>query len=80
MKRPELREIPLSEVLPIPAKPEIVITMSQNQWDRFLQNAYEHDCILLELNHNELPVKAYKRKASLNDHGCLEPEGDECST
>lgn len=61
MKRPPLREIPLSEVLPIPIYPEVVITMSRQQWDKFLENAYKNNCILLELDHNEKPLKAYQK-------------------
>ncbi len=62
MNTPELNEIPLHNVFPIdPDKPQIVITMSEGQWDFLLQMAYDGDYVLLELNESEIPVRAYRR-------------------
>lgn len=64
MKRPVLNEVPLEYVIPpgqgaIP--PVGIITMSRGQWDCLLQEAYERGWILLELNDQEKPVKAYRK-------------------
>jgi hypothetical protein len=64
MKRPELNEIPLNQVLEalLDGKPSINVTMSEGQWDGFLQSAYETGHSLIEVNDSEIPVRAYRRK------------------
>jgi len=61
-KKPPLREIPLASVLPI--KPGTAYcTMSTGQaWDAILDAAYRTGWVLLELDDNEKPVKAYRRQ------------------
>ena len=59
MNRPELNEISLQDALSF--KPGGTITMSQGQWDSMLQFAYEDNWILLELNDDEIPIKAYRK-------------------
>lgn len=61
MRRPELNEVPLSTTIFGTGKPSVNITMSQGQWDGFLQAAYESGHYLIELDDNEIPVKAYRR-------------------
>lgn len=38
---------------------QATITMSVGQWDGLLESAYENGFVLLELDQNEKPVKAY---------------------
>ncbi len=63
VRRPPLRSIPLSEVLPLGVKPEVVVTMSRGQWDVTLQGAYDLGFVLLELDLQEQPIAAYQRAA-----------------
>ncbi|MCI0615273.1 hypothetical protein L0244_19960 [bacterium] len=63
MNRPNLNEIPLSDVLPL-RRPELIVTMSEGQWDKLLEISYERGWILLEVNDDEQPIKAYRRKVS----------------
>jgi len=61
--RPQLRQIPLSEALPLrPGR--LTITLSEGQWDALLAACYEGGDILLELDENERPVAAYQKAAS----------------
>jgi len=39
----------------------IVMTMSEGQWDVVLANAYELGWILLELDEDERPLRAYRK-------------------
>jgi len=41
----------------------LTITMSIGQWDNVLKVSYEEGCILLELDDNEVPIRAYQKKA-----------------
>jgi hypothetical protein len=59
IKRPELNEIHLHEVLD---KPTLLVTMSAGQWDELLQAAYDTGATLLELDDMEIPAKAYRRE------------------
>lgn len=60
MTRPSLREIPIADAL----RPgELTVTMSTGQWDALLQSMYSAGCILLELDDNENPVRAFQRRA-----------------
>jgi hypothetical protein len=36
--------------------------MSRGQWDSLLSDAYERGWILLELDENEKPVRAYRKE------------------
>jgi hypothetical protein len=40
-----------------------IITMGVGQWDVLLAASYEQGWILLELDANEYPVRAYRRAA-----------------
>ena len=64
MKKPELNQVSMDEVF---TKPGLVITMRKGQWDRTLKVAYDSGHVLLELNKNEKPVKAYRKAVN---HGC----------
>lgn len=55
----DLRQIPLSK-LPT-AKGDVIVTMSEGQWDLLLSTAYKRGCVLLELDSNERPVRAYQK-------------------
>ncbi len=60
MKRPKLNEIPMDpEIL---GKPGVNITMSDGQWDKFLQAGYDAGCTLIELDENQRPVRAYRNR------------------
>jgi hypothetical protein len=38
-----------------------IITMDTGQWDALLSAAYEQGWILLEVDDNEVPVRAYRK-------------------
>jgi hypothetical protein len=38
--------------------------MSEGQWDALLSAAYAQGCILLELDADERPVRAFQRKST----------------
>ena len=63
MKRPKLNEIPLSVAMDalLSGKPSISITMSKWQWDPLLHVAYEMGHNLLEVDGNDIPVRAYRK-------------------
>lgn len=55
--RDTLHEIPLSEAF----KPgELTITMSKGQWDGLLKAGYVQGCVLLELDDDEKPTRAFQ--------------------
>jgi hypothetical protein len=56
----DLRPIPLADALAFNAK-RCTMTMSVDQWDAVLSAAYENGWVLLELDENEIPVKAYQK-------------------
>ena len=64
MKRPVLNKVSLGDVVNglLGGKPSVTVTMSQGQWDRFLQAAYDAGHNLIEVDDNEMPVKAYRKK------------------
>ncbi len=66
MKRPKLNEVPLSTITD---KPTLLVTMSTGQWDRFLQAAYDAGATLLELDENEIPARAYRKRAGYITEG-----------
>ena len=59
MRRPPLREIPLSEALPLQLG-ELTVTLAEGQWDSLLAAAYDGGAVLLELGGDEKPVRAYQ--------------------
>jgi hypothetical protein len=64
VRRPDLRAIPLRDALagafaPLPTA--CVITMSEGQWDAVLAAAYRDGWILVELDANEVPLRAYQK-------------------
>jgi hypothetical protein len=59
IKRPVLNEIPLAGIM---LKPSVIVTMSIGQWDGLLAAAYGGGAVLLELDDNETPIKAYRQK------------------
>lgn len=59
MKRPVLNETPLGGIM---LKPAVIVTMSRGQWDKLLSAAYDNGATLLELDDNEMPIRAYRRK------------------
>jgi hypothetical protein len=61
MKRPLLEPYPLGEVFPL--RPgTVTITMSIGQWDPLHAAFYENGAILLELDDDERPVAAYRKR------------------
>jgi hypothetical protein len=66
MRRTELNKVPLASALASLCKPgtgRCFITMSMGQRDNLLQEAYERGWTLLELDHKERPVAAYKQQS-----------------
>jgi hypothetical protein len=61
MKRPKLNEIDLNKLNPL-SPGQVTITMSRGQWDGLLESAYEQGFVLLELDENEKPVRAYWKR------------------
>jgi len=58
----DLRPFPLVDVLPLWSHPgQLVVTMGEGQWDGLLSSAYELGWILLELDEDEKPVRAYRK-------------------
>lgn len=58
MNRPILNEVPLNTTM----RPATInITMSPGQWDGLLKAAYDHGAFLIEVDENEIPVKAYRK-------------------
>ena len=43
------------------------MTMSEGQWDGLLAAAYEHGWILLELDADERPMRAYRKPTAKGD-------------
>jgi hypothetical protein len=70
MKRPVLHEVPLDEVVEslVSGRPSVNVTMGAGQWDGLLQAAYDAGHNLIELDDNEVPVKAY-RKETVSKNG-----------
>ena len=62
LKRPHLTVIPLAEALP-PRPGTVSATMLPKQWDALIAEVYEQGGTLIEVNHRERPVRAYRRLA-----------------
>jgi hypothetical protein len=60
MTHRDLRPIPLADALDVRAKRR-VMTMAVGQWDALLSAAYDNGWVLLELDDDEVPVRAYQR-------------------
>jgi len=45
----------------------INITMSPGQWDKLLQAAYDAGHNLIEVDDNEIPVRAYRKKLDVKE-------------
>ena len=58
MNKPKLNEVPLHTTM---SPSTINITMSSGQWDGLLQAAYLAGHNLIEVDENEIPVKAYRK-------------------
>jgi len=63
MKRPELNEVDLSTARTglFNGRGGLCVTMSPGQWDALLDEAYRRGALLLEIDQNEQPVRAYQR-------------------
>ena len=59
----DLRPFPLADVLPLGRPNQLVMTMSVGQWDAMLSAAYNDGWVLLELDEDEKPVRAYRKAA-----------------
>ncbi len=59
--RPPLREVPLQDVFPM-RQGLAYATTSIGQWDGILAGAYSAGYVLLELDDDERPVRAYQRQ------------------
>jgi hypothetical protein len=59
----DLKPFPLADVLPLGRRGQLVMTMSLGQWDAMLASAYRQGWILLELDDDERPVRAYRKAA-----------------
>ncbi len=56
----QLNPVPLSEVFPL--RPGVCYaTMSENQWDRVLEEAYQTGWVLLVLDDEERPIGAFRK-------------------
>ena len=65
LKRPVLTPISIQEAFGnITRESNSTITMSEGQWDNFLEEAYfRQGATLLELDENEMPIATYKKIA-----------------
>jgi hypothetical protein len=61
-QRPKLRQVPLADVLPA-RRGQCFIPMSVGQWDRLLATAYGLGWVLLELDDDERPIRAFQSPA-----------------
>ncbi len=59
MNRPELNEVSLSKAF---QRGCVTVTMSQGQWDSLLQASYDQGFVLVELDRNEIPIRAYRKQ------------------
>ena len=61
--RRDLKPFPLADLLPLGRSGQLVVTMAEGQWDDMLSAAYSAGWVLLELDNNERPVRAYRKGA-----------------
>jgi hypothetical protein len=66
MERPKLKKRDLKEFMAdfMGGRAGVTVTMSPGQWDKLLQAAYNAGHTLLELDDNENPVRAYRKRGS----------------
>ena len=58
----DLTPYPLDKVLPVGAHPPmLLVTMGEGQWDDLLRQCYDAGWVLLEVDDNEQPVRAYRK-------------------
>jgi hypothetical protein len=64
MERPKLNKIDLDGMMAefLDGCAGVTVTMSPGQWDRLLQSAYDAGHNLIEVDDNEIPVRAYRKK------------------
>lgn len=60
MKRPILDQVELNKAKTC----KLIITMSSGQWDALLDEGYNRGALLLEIDQNEQPVRAFQRKTT----------------
>jgi len=60
MGRPELGVYPMASAWP-PRPGVVTVTMSPGQWDALLDVAYRLGHVLVELDDDERPVRAYRK-------------------
>ena len=66
--RPTLNRIPMSDALP-PRAGACYATMLANQWDGVLQALYDLGFVLLELDDEERPLRAFRRPHRASERG-----------
>lgn len=63
MSRPKLAPVPLVQVLPL--RPGLCyLTVSPGQWDVTTREAYRAGWVLLEMDDDDRPRRAYRRPAA----------------
>ena len=64
MERPKLDPMSLTDAMNeiLSCKPSVSVTMSPGQWDHFLKSAYDAGHKLIEVDENEMPIRAYRKK------------------
>lgn len=64
--KPILNEIPLQDAMQkiFGGGGRFIITMSPGQWDALLDEGYKRGALLLELDGNEMPARAYQKRAT----------------
>lgn len=62
MSRPELRKIPMPEMIGRPGT--VTVTIGVGEWDSLLADCYNAGFLLLELDDNEHPVAAYQKEVT----------------
>lgn len=65
-RRPHLLELPLADAMRVlnGGEAAVIVTMSQGQWDVLLSAAYAQGFLLLELDDDETPVRAFQQKTT----------------
>lgn len=64
MKAPKLHMIPLPKIEPYGR----YMTVSRGQWDALIAAAYERGFILIEMDDNERPKRAYQKQGVQHDN------------
>jgi hypothetical protein len=60
MIRPLLNEVSLDKVMAIKG-PHVTVNVDQGEWDWVRQSFYDQGLIIVELDEDETPVKAYQK-------------------